>query len=243
MKEIDIPKTIHYCWFGKGKKNKIFKKCIKSWRKYLPDYKIIEWNETNFDVNKNQYCREAYSLKKYAFVSDYARLKILYENGGIYFDTDVEVLKKIPNDILKNGYFAKERDSQIATGLGFCVPKNNKAIKCMLDDYNDIHFINNGIPDMTACPVRNSKSLEKMGFNIKTDNEIYKIKLYSKEFFCGFDLDTQHYIIDENTYTVHHYNSSWLPKNKKIIKKMKRVTSKLLGRKIYKKIANIKNGR
>ena len=92
-KKTKIPKIIHYCWFGKGKKSELIEKCIASWKKYLPDYKIIEWNESNFDINSNIYCKEAYENKKYAFVSDYVRLYAVYNYGGIYFDTDLEVLK------------------------------------------------------------------------------------------------------------------------------------------------------
>ena len=181
MKDIEsnIPKQIHYCWFGRGKKNKLFYKCLKSWKKYLPDYEIIEWNEDNFDINStNKYVKEAYENKKYAFVSDYARLKILYENGGIYFDTDVEVLKKIDQEILGNGYFAKERDNQISTGLGFCVPKHNELVKIMMDDYENASFIINGEMDFTACPNRNTDSLEKMGYKVnKETKEIEGLKV------------------------------------------------------------------
>ena len=121
-----IPKKIHYCWFGKGPKSKLFEKCLASWKKYFPDFEIIEWNEENFDVSSNKYVKEAYENKKWAFVSDYARLKIIYEEGGIYFDTDVEVLKRIPDEILETGYFAKESDNYIATGLGFAANKKSQ---------------------------------------------------------------------------------------------------------------------
>ena len=96
-----IPKKIHYCWFGRGEKSKKIKKCIESWRKYCPDYEIVEWNEDNFDVYQNAYTKYCYDNKKYAFLSDYARLLIVYFEGGIYYDTDVEVIKPI-NDLLKN---------------------------------------------------------------------------------------------------------------------------------------------
>ena len=101
-KPLMIPKTIHYCWFGGNKLPKLAKRCIRSWRKYLPDYEIKEWNESNFDVNINPYVKEAYKVHRYAFMSDYARYWVLYHYGGVYFDTDVELLRSI-NQILKNG--------------------------------------------------------------------------------------------------------------------------------------------
>ena len=100
-----IPKKIHYCWFGRAAKPRLAEKCIKSWKKYCPDYEIIEWNEDNFDVNLNPYTKMCYTQKKYAFLSDYIRLLIVYRHGGIYLDTDVEIIKsfvKFPLDLLKN---------------------------------------------------------------------------------------------------------------------------------------------
>ena len=96
-----IPKKIHYCWFGRGEKPKLAQKCIASWRKYMPDYEIIEWNEDNFDVNRNAYTKMCYEQKKYAFLTDYLRLVIIEEQGGIYFDTDVEAVRSF-DDLLEN---------------------------------------------------------------------------------------------------------------------------------------------
>lgn len=236
-----IIKKIHYCWFGKGEKPSIFKKCYKSWVKYFPDYEIIEWNEENFDITSNNYIREAYEQKKYAFVSDYARLKILYEEGGIYFDTDVEVLKRIPDNILEKGYFAKETDNYIATGLGFCVQPQNNIVKYMLEDYENIHFINNKEMDLTPCPKRNTESLIKRGYVIdKYNYYLDEIKVYDKEYFCGYDVYTNHYMITENTYTVHHYCASWVPAKQKMQNILRRIISKILGHKIYDKLRTIK---
>ena len=120
MNEIKIPKKIHYCWFGKNVKPQSAIKCIESWKKFFPDYEIIEWNETNFDINFNRYAREAYKVKKYAFFTDVARLYIIYKYGGIYFDVDVEVIKSF-DDILKNNdvFFGLEDLNYINTGVGF----------------------------------------------------------------------------------------------------------------------------
>ena len=99
-----IPKKIHYCWFGRGEKPKLAKKCIESWKKYCPDYEIVEWNEDNFDINQNEYTKYCYNNKKFAFLSDYARLMVVYKEGGIYFDTDVEVVRSF-DDLLNNKAF------------------------------------------------------------------------------------------------------------------------------------------
>lgn len=157
-----IPKTINYCWFGKGKKSKLFEKCINSWKKYMQDYEIKEWDEDNFDVNQNDYCREAYLNKKWAFVSDYARLKIIYDNGGIYLDTDVEIIKSLLPIIEKGGYLGIESSGKVATGLGFAARKNDKTIGKMLKDYDKIHFEKDGKFDLTPCPIRNTASIEKI---------------------------------------------------------------------------------
>lgn len=234
-----IPKKIHYCWFGRGKKSKLFYKCLKSWKKYFPDYEIIEWNEDNFDVSCNEFTKSAYENKKYAFLSDYARLMILYENGGIYFDTDVEVLKRIPDKILENGYFAKENDKEIATGLGFAVEKGNKFIKYMMEDYESLKDCSNVLP----CPVFNTKSLEKKGFDISKLDFLDDIKIYDRNYFCGYDIDNNCYIISDKTYTVHHYDSSWIPKKEKYKRNIKRVICNIIGVDNYKKIRNYKKSR
>lgn len=135
-----IPKKIHYCWFGGNPLPESAKKYIGTWKKYCPDYEIIEWNENNFDVTQNQYCKEAYEAKKWAFVSDYARLKVLYDFGGIYMDTDVEVVKPLDDLLQYNWFSGFESEKRIQTGTmgaGF----NSTIIKIFLDDYKNRHFI------------------------------------------------------------------------------------------------------
>ena len=115
MKKPQIPKIIHYCWFGRNPLPPLAEKCIASWKQYLPDYEIKEWNEDNFDVCMNPYIEEAYHLKKYAFVSDFARFDILYEHGGLYFDTDVEVIKSFDGLLDHNAFFGFENDDFVAS--------------------------------------------------------------------------------------------------------------------------------
>ena len=157
-----IPKKIHYCWFGGNPKPELALKCIKSWKKYCPDYEIIEWNESNFDVNANQYCRDAYKEKKWAFVTDYARLVILYEHGGVYFDTDVQVIRSIDALLEHPAFMGIERASdscKVASGLALGSEKGNPLIKEIMDDYDTASFYrSDGSIDITTCTVRNSET-------------------------------------------------------------------------------------
>lgn len=237
-----IPKTIHYCWFGKGKKGRVFKKCLKSWKKYYPDYKIIEWNENNFDVKGIEFTKEAYKEKKYAFVSDYARLKIIYENGGIYFDTDVEARKRIDKRILEKGYLAEETKGIIATGLGFSAPKGNPAIRIMMEDYEDDSFYRTGKnKNMIPCPIKNTNKLKEAGYIIKEFQEIEGLTVFPPEFFCGYDINNSCIYVTKETYTIHHYKGSWLSPKEKAKETIKRVISKILGKKNFERIRHIKN--
>ena len=121
-----LPKKIHYCWFGGNELPDLAIKCIESWKKYCPDYEIIEWNETNFDLECCDFVKEAYKAKKWAFVSDYARLKVVYDNGGIYLDTDVELVKSLDILLQEKCYFGEETTGYVATGLGFGAENGNR---------------------------------------------------------------------------------------------------------------------
>lgn len=154
-----IPKIIHYCWFGGNSKSKIIEKCIASWRKYCPDWKIIEWNESNYDVNKIEFMREAYAAKKWAFVSDVARLDILYEYGGVYLDTDVELFSSLEDWLQYDAVFAFETERCINTGLGFASLKGNAAVLEMIKHYEGRHFIVDGKMQLFPCPEGNTRAL------------------------------------------------------------------------------------
>ena len=207
-----IPKKIHYCWFGRNELPPLAKKCIESWKKFFPDYEIIEWNEDNFDVNFNQYLKEAYNEKKYAFVTDVARLYVIYKYGGIYFDTDVEVIKPF-NDILNcEAFFGIEKAGYVATGLGFGANKENKFIKMLLDDYDNRKFINDdGSYNEIACPVINSEVFKKYGFSLDNKYEqIDGISIYPSDFFNpkgGYEREIE---MTNNTVSIHHFDGSWL---------------------------------
>lgn len=135
-----IPKVIHYCWFGKNPKSDLINRCIESWRKYCPEYQIIEWNENNFDVTCNAYVKAAYEDKKWAFVSDYARLYVVYHWGGVYLDTDVLLHRTIDELLVHPCWLASDDVRYIATGLGFGAEKGKWLIKAMMDAYEQYQY-------------------------------------------------------------------------------------------------------
>ena len=135
-----IPKVIHYCWFGGKPLPKLAKKCLASWKKFCPDYEIIRWDESNFDVNGCDYSREAYEAKKWAFVSDYARLKVIVDNGGIYMDTDVEVVKPLDEFLSHEAFSGFENPRSITTGIMAC-EKGFAPFAEMLNEYYTQHFL------------------------------------------------------------------------------------------------------
>lgn len=207
-----IPKIIHYCWFGGNEKPELALKCIESWKKYCPDYTVIEWNEDNYNINSCQYIREAYEKGKWAFVSDYARFDILYEHGGVYFDTDVELIRPI-NDILEKGQFMGMEDDRgsIASGLGLALDKGNKIAKEIIDSYRSRQFIqSNGFYDQTNVVSFVTDIFKEKGYI--PENRIQNIEgitIYTKDYFCPLDYDTGELNITSNTRSIHHYISSW----------------------------------
>ena len=207
-----IPKVIHYCWFGGNPLNDMAKKCIESWKKYCPDYEIVEWNESNFDIGTScDYVKEAYEAKKWAFVSDYVRLWAIYNYGGIYLDVDVELIKSIDFLRKNKAFFGFEDDNNIATGVGFGAEKDNDVVKELINDYNNIHFKNSdGKFDLTPCPSRNTRIFKKWGFEGNGKKQIVNGNVvYPKDYFCPKDYNTNILNITENTVSIHHFIASW----------------------------------
>lgn len=239
MKNDDaIPHIIHLIWVGGNSKPKIIEDCIASWKRYLPDYQIIEWNEDNYDVFKNDYLKQAYLSKKWAFVSDYMRFDILNQYGGIYFDTDVELLKAIPSDVLKHQAFTGvESAGKVAPGLVFGCEKGFWLCKEMIEVYN------NGIFDFSKPITVNliiSGILQKKGFIENNEFQIVDgLAIYPNEYFCAFDQDIREVTISDKTISIHHYAGTW---NKKIKIKIKIITlfKKILGIKLYRKLLLLK---
>ncbi len=208
-----IPKIINYCWFGGKPLPELAVKCISSWKKHCPEYKIIEWNESNFDINCSNYTKEAYKLKKWAFVSDYARLWIVYNYGGIYLDTDVELIDSL-DDLLENKfYLGTEKSGFVNTGIGFGSEKANHIIKSLLNEYDGKHFsMSNGVFDTTPCPKRNTEPLLKQGF-IYDEKRIFDLdggKIYPPDYFCPLNYETGDLTITNNTHSIHHFSALWV---------------------------------
>ena len=214
-----IPKVIHYCWFGGNPLPKSAQKCIASWRKYLPDYEIKEWNESNFDVNIIPYTAEAYKAKKYAFVSDYARFWILYKYGGLYFDTDVEVIKNMDDIIAKGAFMGLEKKQAgatptqlgVAPGLGLGVNPGLGLYKELLDVYDDKHLFSAfGKIGETIVGIT-SKIMQKKGIKLQSDGFLHcgEITIYPEEYFCPKNYYTGELTITPNTCAIHHYTATW----------------------------------
>lgn len=223
MREHDnIPKVIHYFWFGGNPLPELAETCIASWENYLPDYEIKRWDESNFDVNAILYTKQAYEAGKYAFVSDYARLKVLYDEGGVYFDTDVEVLRSI-DDILENGAFMSLEAMEdggvgINPGNGIAAPAGLPTYKRLVESYEKDAFLDeNGKHNLSTIVTRVTNLLEEDGFVAK--NEIQKvgdITIYPTDYFCPKNFATGKVTITKNTYSIHWYDASWQPLSSRV---------------------------
>lgn len=206
-----IPKKIHYCWFGRGQKPELALKCIASWKIYLPEYEIKEWNEDNFNLDMFPYVREAYDNRKFAFVTDVVRLYALYTEGGIYMDTDVEVLKPLDPLLDYEAVSGFEAPTRIPTGL-MASKKGTPIIKELLDEYNDIHFVRfDGSLDLTTNVARITDTLLKHGLKLNNQLQtVFGFTLLPSEFLCPKSWETGKIIVTKNTYTIHHFSGSWL---------------------------------
>lgn len=209
-----IPKIIHYCWFGGNPLSELSQKCIASWKKFLPDYEIKEWNESNYDVRKLPYIAQAYDVKKYAFVSDYARFDILYQYGGVYFDTDVEVIKDLHPIIEKGAFIGIEKGTHplLNAGLGIASPAMSDIYKEILDSYAKEQFINtNGSLNLKTVVIRVSDVFAKHGFVARDCmQQVADTTIYPSEYFCPKDFDTGKIHTSANTYCIHHFDGSWM---------------------------------
>lgn len=239
-----IPKKIHYCWFGGSQLPDDVKKYIDTWKKYCPDYEIIEWNECNFDITQNQYCKEAYEARKWAFVSDYVRLKVLYDNGGIYMDTDVEICKSF-DPLLKYEFFCcyEDRDNtKISLGT-FGTIKNNNYIKFLLDSYqNRKFFVNINKFDYTTN-VEYISDLTQKNWNIQHSKYDYLDKnsvILPLEFFIAKDYFTGKLLRTENTYAIHHYSASWKNKRDKRKNELRLFLVRIFGEKFVRFLFKVK---
>lgn len=208
-----IPKKIHYCWFGRGKKPKLAHKCITSWKKYFPDYEIIEWNEDNFDVYGHPYTKYCYENKKWAYLSDFVRLKVVCENGGIYFDTDVEVIKTFDKLLNYDAFYGFETDNYVATGLGFGAVRHHKTVKAMLQQYDDMQPDKQGRYRLTGCPALNTAALIPMGLELNGKRQVVEgAVILPIDYLNPYDDPTGKMNKTKNTYSIHWYSKSALDK-------------------------------
>ena len=216
-----IPKKIHYCWFGGKELPFQVKKCIKTWKEKCPDYEIVRWDESNFDVNVHPFVKAAYQAKKWAFVSDYARLKIVYENGGIYLDTDVELIKSL-DELRKNEcYIAIQQfDLLCNTGLGFGAEKNNFVVKQMMQSYDDLIFSESKTQEI-ACPILNDAVIRSHGkLNLNDITKLEDVTVYPPRYFDPYGGVN---LLCEDTYSIHHYAASWTGKGNSFKRKIARI--------------------
>lgn len=225
-----ILKVIHYCWFGRGEMPKLARKCIKSWKKYCPDYEIKEWNEENFDLDLYPYAREAYDNRKFAFVTDVVRLYALYHEGGVYMDTDVEVIKPIDPFLMHTAFSGFENETMVPTGI-MASEKGGIWAKDNLDYYEGRHFIKeDGTFDIKTNVVTITDYM--VGHGLKQNNTLQDfpslITMYPKDYFCPMSTDCQIMEITNRTVTIHHFNGSWKPWKDRMQKKYAKLFSAYL---------------
>lgn len=247
-----IPRLIHYCWFGGKPLPSLAKKCLKSWKRYLPDYKIILWDESTFDITLHPYTREAHDAGKWAFVSDYVRLYVLYHIGGIYMDTDVVIIKPLDGFLTDPAFTCFEPQNYIdpdtiliQTGM-IGAQKGNEWIGKLLDYYDSRRFLDNkGTPDLTANPGPLT-DISVREFGLKPHLSLQRLKdsvvIYPQEYFCPMDWKDKKPKITANTYAVHHFSGSWIPNGNcspyvKLRKKAGLLFKKIIGTDNYNVIA------
>ncbi len=218
-----IPHIIHFFWFGGANKPDSVMKCIASWEKFCPDFEIREWNEDNYDIHKHPFMEKAYTDKKWAFVSDYARLDVLYQFGGIYLDTDVEVLKDLSPLCVHAGYFGFEANDKVADGLGFGFSAGHPVLKEMMDSYD-------GLDEYIESPRLRTEVLIRHGLKLDGSmQELEDIYVYPSDYFSPKDYRTGRTVITENTFSIHHYDSSWKGKSAKKYTVLMRILGRIFG--------------
>ena len=214
---------------GGNPKPKLAEKCIKSWKKFCPDYQIIEWNEENFDVSAApEYVCQAYAAKRWAFVTDYVRLKAMTEMGGIYMDTDVELVRPLDELLELPGFMGFQTNNEVATGLGFGARKGNSVVQALLRDYDALDFLKaDGSADLTPCPERNTRVLQALGVRKDgTRQSIAEMEIFPAEYFCPMDLYSRELRVTPKTYSIHRYAESWKPKPSAVSRILQRLLKK-----------------
>ncbi len=208
-----IPKTIHYCWFGRSEKPRLAEKCIASWKKFCPDFEIMEWNEDNFNIENYPYAKYCFENKKWAFLSDFVRLIVVYEYGGVYFDTDVEVIKPFHELLFYDAFYGFENNTNIATGLGFGAISKHKTVDAMIQKYNELKADENGKYPLVVCPALNTEALIPMG--LKLNGQLQNVEgavILPIDYLNPYDDPTGRLNKSKNTVSIHWYSKSWMDK-------------------------------
>lgn len=215
-----IPKIIHYCWFGNNPLPDKVEKCIESWKKYCPDYEIMRWDESNYNYQKKQYISDAYKNKKWAFVADYARLDVVYQYGGIYLDTDVELIGNLDTLLTNHVFLSIEKYSKVInTGLGFGAEPKAEEILELKNVYNTLSFINeDGSFNVIPCTKYTTDIFILKGFFCEDRTQkIGNTVIYASEYFCPIDFETGKKTITPKTLGIHWYDSTWFSDHDKKI--------------------------
>jgi hypothetical protein len=229
-----IPKVIHYCWFGKGQMSELAERCIASWKSVLPDYTLKLWDESTFDVSSNAYVREAYNSKKYAFVTDFVRLYVLYNFGGVYMDTDVEVLQPLDSFLSNEAFSGFENESEVPTGI-MASEAGYWAFGELLKQYDNRHFIgHDGIPDLTTNVKVITKFYEELGLKKNNQKQTIAGCLFMPSIvFCPGPEDINNRNVGKIV-TIHHKSGSWLPPNLRADRSSTRYKAKVAMKKVLK---------
>lgn len=218
-----IPKIIHYCWFGGNPHPKELQGYIESWKKNNPDFEIREWNESNFDISSHPFMKQAYDQKAWAFVSDIARLQIIEQYGGIYLDTDVEVRKSLEPLLQHKAYFPIQQNGwRINTGLGFGAEPHDPTVQALLHEYDGVSFDTNRREEL-SCPNMNSAALKKQGWSGHKQEDIFEtdaFSVYPPRYFDPVATGHSEYLLDDQTYSIHHYDASWMPASRRLKRRL-----------------------
>ena len=225
-----IPKTIHYCWFGSGEKPELARRCIASWKKHCPDYRIVEWNEDNFDISQYPYLQWCYENRKWAFLSDLVRLIVVEQQGGIYFDTDVELVKR-PDYLLQfEAFYGFETEKYVATGLGFGAVAHHTTVQSMIQQYNELHKDENGKYPLISCPQLNTKALLPYGLKLTGEKQIIAgAVILPVEYLNPYDDPTGVLHQTDNTIAIHWYSKSWMDKKTVLRSKLTKPFHRIFG--------------
>ena len=225
-----IPKKIHYCWFGRGEKPKLAQKCIASWKKFCPDFEIIEWNEDNYDMTENAYVRYCYENKKWAFLSDYVRLAVVCREGGIYFDTDVELIAPVADLLKHEAFYAFENNNYVASGLGFGAEANHVTIQKMLDEYLPLEPVSGEHFAFIGCPTLNTNALVKLGLQQNGESQsVAGAVILPQDYMNPYEDVTGRLNKTTNTISIHWYSKSALSKSAIIRSNITRVFHRIFG--------------